>query len=297
MKISFYETLNLDKYKNEKLKLVFHKDWTFDPADKDVSDEERKHFGNIKRKLKLADMYRFGEKSRIDYMMTLHGNTRLYAGEVALSFIPYIYGKNMWLLTAAFRVTKKNDRTVLKEDIAELKPYIGRMVVLYSGKGANVTLADVSKVKNLEVAAVLDVPLYNAFPGYDKVKLSYEQLEGVIDTPEWQEKLSAKKGVYVIADKKTGKLYVGSAYGNTGIFGRWHTYINCDGSVIEENVNYPNQEFKEIVKNFSKKYIEENFQYSILETFEIGTPKEEIIARESWWKEVLLTREHGYNKN
>ena len=297
MKISFYETLNLDKYKNEKLKLVFHKDWTFDPEDKDVSDEERKHFGNIKRKLKLADMYRFGEKSRIDYMMTLHGNTRLYAGEVALSFIPYVYGKNMWLLTAAFRVTKKNDRTVLKEDIDELEPYIGRMVVLYSGKGANVTLADVSKVKKLEVAAVLDVPLYNAFPGYDKVRLSYKQLEGVIDTPEWQEKLSAKKGVYVITDKKTGKLYVGSAYGDTGIFGRWKTYIDSDGRIINDDVDYPNQGFKEIVTTFGKEYIKKYFQYSILETFEIGTLEKDITKRESWWKEALDTREHGYNRN
>lgn len=295
MSISFYETLNLNKYQNEKLKLVFHKDWDY--GKKKPSPEEIAVFGEEKRKLKLADMYRFGEKDRIDFMMTLSGNKRLNKGEVALSFIPYIYGKNMWLLTAAFRVTKVGKSVVGKEDLAEFEPYIGRMVVLYNGKGANITLCDVSKIKNLEVAAILDVPLNDNFPGYDKVCLSYVRLKRLMDAPEWEEKLSAKKGVYVIADKKTGKLYVGSAYGNTGIFGRWHTYINSDGSVIDENVNYPNQEFKEIVKNFTKKYIEENFQYSILETFEIGTPKEEIIARESWWKEVLLTREYGYNKN
>ena len=297
MSISFFETLNLGKYQNEKLKLVFHKDWEFDPDGKDVSDEERGHFGSIKCKLKLADMYRFGEKDKIEFMMTLSGNKRINKGEVALSFIPYIYGKNMWLLAAAFRVKKVDGRTVSKEDLVELEPYIGRMVILYSGKGANVTLADVDKIKKLEVAAILDVPLDETFPGYDRVLLSYEQLEVLIDTPEWEEKLSAKKGVYVITDKKTGKQYVGSAYGNTGIFGRWHTYINSKGDIIADDVNYPNQSFKEIVKKYSKQYIKENFQYSILETFEIGTPKENVIARENWWKRVLLTKEHGYNQN
>jgi hypothetical protein len=297
MEISFFESLNLDKYNNEKLKLVFHKDWNYDPNNSAVSTEEIEHFGAEARKFNLAEMYRFGEKDKIEFMMTLTGNKRLNKDEVAFSFIPYIYGKNMWLLAAAFKVKTADGRVVLKEDLAELKPYLGRMVILYSNKGANITLADIDKIKKLEVAAILDVPLDKTFPGYDKVRLSYTELEGVINTPEWEEKLSAKKGVYVIADKKTGQLYIGSAYGNNGIFGRWKTYIDSKGDIIDDDVSYPNQGFKEIVKNFGKDYIKENFQYSIIETFEIGTPEKEIIARESYWKNVLLTREHGYNKN
>ena len=295
MSISFFETLNLGKYNNEKLKLVFHKDWDY--GEKAPSSEEIAVFGKDKTRMELANMYRFGEKEKIDFMMTLSGNKRLNAGEVAFSFIPYVYGKNMWLLTAAFRVTRVGKAVVEKEDLTEFEPYIGRMVVLYSGKGANITLCDISKIKKLEVAAVLDVPLYNSFPGYEKVRLSYERLENLIFTPEWQEKLSVKKGVYVITDTKTGKLYVGSAYGKTGIFGRWKTYIDSDGRIINDDVNYPNQGFKEIVTTFGKEYIKKYFQYSILETFEIGTLEKDIIKRESWWKDALGTREHGYNRN
>ena len=35
--------------------------------------------------------------------------------------------------------------------------------------------------------------------------------------------LSNVAGVYVIADQATGKLYVGSATGDEGIWGRWRT--------------------------------------------------------------------------
>ena len=66
----------------------------------------------------------------------------------------------------------------------------------------------------------------------------------------------------------------------------------------EESVGYPNKQFQEIIKsNKGKKYIEENFQYSLLETFDKDTPKEYVIARESYWKNVLGTREFGYNAN
>lgn len=51
------------------------------------------------------------------------------------------------------------------------------------------------------------------FPGYDKVKLSYQQLATIIHRGkrDWIAALENQKAVYLITDKRNGKLYVGSA--------------------------------------------------------------------------------------
>ena len=68
-----------------------------------------------------------------------------------------------------------------------------------------------------------------SFTSYDKVLLSYEALRKIVNNKaaykEWEEKLSAVAGVYLITDTKTGKHYVGSASGEQGsIWGRWNEY-------------------------------------------------------------------------
>ena len=55
--------------------------------------------------------------------------------------------------------------------------------------------------------------------------------------------------------------------------------------------------FQELVKKEDKKYLRANFQYSILETFTLDTDRNEIIAREQYWKKVLKSKEFGYNAN
>lgn len=95
-----------------------------------------------------------------------------------------------------------------------------------------------------------------------------------------------QKAVYLIVDTKTGKKYVGSAYGNDMLLGRWRNYIaNGHGG-------------NKLLKSLDFEYIKENFKYSILEIFKSSVDDEIIINRESFWKEVLLTRtEFGYNDN
>ncbi len=95
-----------------------------------------------------------------------------------------------------------------------------------------------------------------------------------------------QKAVYLIVDTKTGKKYVGSAYGDNMLLGRWRNYIaNGHGG-------------NKLLKSLDFEYIKENFKYSILEIFKSSVDDEIIINRESFWKEVLLTRtEFGYNDN
>lgn len=100
--------------------------------------------------------------------------------------------------------------------------------------------------------------------------------------------MSNVKGIYLIADKKTGKQYVGSAYGDECIWQRWSNYA-YDG-------NGGNTELKELLRQNGENY-KYNFKYSILEVCNMNLGNEYIIGRESYWKEVLQTRIFGLNKN
>ena len=59
-----------------------------------------------------------------------------------------------------------------------------------------------------------------SFTSYDRVLLSFETLHKIVYNKaaykEWEDKLSAVAGVYLITDTKTGKHYVGFASGEQG---------------------------------------------------------------------------------
>ncbi|WP_191624787.1 hypothetical protein [Pseudomonas fluorescens] len=64
------------------------------------------------------------------------------------------------------------------------------------------------------------------FPGYKKINLTKLQLDAVVqqNIDSWRSALSSIKGIYLVTDILTGKLYVGKADGEAGIWGRWCTY-------------------------------------------------------------------------
>lgn len=310
--ISFWDILHLEKLDPNHLKLVFHKDeWGIFKPDQ-IEPELRKGFWGREQSFDgvLFDMYRNGENKKIETMTELRGKrARLAKDDYAFNFIPYPHGKKTYLLVSAFRVTDAKNRIVKKEDLLEYRPFLGRLVIsLYDGLVRPLTLKDANLIKKLTVSELLSIPANKAFPGYDKVKLLYKDLEEKLKTPEWAEKLKAKKGIYVIADQKTGKLYVGSASGKEGIYGRWSDYVNTKGNFKtllngEKEIIYPNKGFQKLIKaTGSKEHIEQFFQFSILETFDPDMMDSEelkkyILRREGWWKEVLLTKEFGYNGN
>ncbi len=80
-------------------------------------------------------------------------------------------------------------------------------------------------------------------------------------------------------------MYIGSAYGENMILGRWQSYVKTG--------NGGNLGLKEL----SFDYIKHNFKFSILDIFKSTVDDQLIIARENWWKSVLQTRKFGYNKN
>ncbi len=197
--------------------------------------------------------------------------------------------------------TKVNQYTFFgHEPIKEYENLFGRVIIKYHKTGQFIKLTG-NKIDELEVEQILPETLdqIDSFPGYKNVSVSYSELKNKLNkSKEWQTALKCRKGVYVISDHQTGKLYVGSAYGKNGIYGRWKTYVESGFDKKEvENGKYPNKRLQEIVKSKGMSYIQDNFHYAILETFTDDVADEYIIQRESYWKNVLLSREFGYNEN
>ena len=108
------------------------------------------------------------------------------------------------------------------------------------------------------------------------------------DNEAWKAALSGVVGVYVIVDSETGKLYIGSANSEMGIWGRW-----CEYSATGHGGN---RELRKLLAAKGNDYAE-NFQYGILEIADTHATAEHIFQRESRWKTLLMTRTHGYNAN
>ena len=103
--------------------------------------------------------------------------------------------------------------------------------------------------------------------------------------------------------RKTGKKYVGSAYGNNGIWSRWCCYEQIlHGNnkelkaLFKENKE---QDMLEIVeRKDSRDYAMANFRFTLIECWPFKTDDSAIIHRENFWKEALLSRgDYGYNAN
>ena len=107
---------------------------------------------------------------------------------------------------------------------------------------------------------------------------------------DWIAALENQKAVYLITDKESGKMYVGSATSDYGmLLQRWRSYI--------ANGHGGNKELIELVERKGIDYIKTNFYYSILENYNAKVDDRVILERESWWKETLQTRTFGYNSN
>ena len=204
---------------------------------------------------------------------------------------------DQWLLTTIKKITRLLDVTdgvgYDADEVKEYEQYFGRLVVEYHNPCRTMGRKYENVMDELEVVQILNEQYTgNEFPGYENVRLSYPLLKNIVDRqlPGWVDALRNQKAVYLITDTKTGKMYVGSATSQTGmLLQRWSSYA-ADG-------HGGNIELRELVKQQGLDYVKENFQYSILENYNARMDDEYILKRESWCKETLCTRTHGYNKN
>lgn len=216
-------------------------------------------------------------------------------GQNAMCFLRLTW--DTWLLTTIKLITKElgvtNGVNYEGEEIEKYKPFYGRVVIKYHKTHQTQGVYAKGVMDKLEVVQILP-SVYDGenFPGYDKVRLSFSQLETIItrNKLDWVAALENQKAVYLITDTNNGKQYVGSAYGENGmLLQRWSNYIHSGHG--------GNKELIGLVEEIGFDYVKKYFQYSLLENYNSRVDKHIILQRESWWKDTLGTRKFGYNSN
>lgn len=209
------------------------------------------------------------------------------------SLIQFNPEENTWLFGGVWEKVstdwRRNHPYIIKP-VNRFEPFIGRLMIEYEYKKRATRVNMENHFDKMIVKEILEEPYYESFPGYSNVDCSYETIRTIITSKNknWKTALSVK-GIYLITDTKTGKRYVGKASGKNGIWQRWSDYISNGHGYDVELVNLIKKD-----NNYAEKY----FWFTILETFS-GEDERVIDSRESYWKDVLMTRDErfGYNRN
>ena len=126
-----------------------------------------------------------------------------------------------------------------------------------------------------------------AFPGFQGFHLTFSQLQQLAKVPllAWKSALFKVAGVYAITDTVHGTTYIGSAYGEGGIWSRWIGYA--------ETTHNDNAKLRSHTEENGTQHL----HFSVLLTMDLQSTKDEVIARESFFKRALGTRVFGLNSN
>jgi hypothetical protein len=223
------------------------------------------------------------------------GNKNDFNRIYIFSLIQFYHEPNKWLFGGIFKVTESLDVGYELELMDLHQDLIGRLVIdfyRYQGMRGRAFKLE-GYYKDFIVSEILKKPFDGInFPGYEKINIDFPELETVykFNKNDWKGALENVKGVYVIADKSNGRKYVGSAYGDFGIWSRWGVYVGTGHGF--------NDELTKIISENGIDYARKNFRFSLLEYRSMKIDDNVIINRESFWKEVLLTRGlFGYNRN
>lgn len=129
------------------------------------------------------------------------------------------------------------------------------------------------------VAIETESRFVQAMPDWRELVLPWRELQNL--PRSWQATLAQWRGVYLIYDTALGAAYVGSAYGEDNILGRWRAYA--------ETGHGGNRKLRACDPD--------NLRFSILERTSPDLDAGAIIALEGTWKDRLHTREFGLNLN
>ncbi|MBM3300064.1 MAG: GIY-YIG nuclease family protein [Deltaproteobacteria bacterium] len=133
----------------------------------------------------------------------------------------------------------------------------------------------------MPVLAILeDSALDPAVPEWDEIIVSWKQL--TVLPARLKSALSYWRGIYYIFDASDGKGYVGSAYGEQNIYGRWLDYAASGHGG----------------NRLLRQRDPSNLRFSILQRVSPDMDAGDVIRLESSWKERLHTRQpYGLNDN
>lgn len=205
-----------------------------------------------------------------------------------------------WLFAGLFRshgaVEEQGEHRPLHyynlERLPSADEWVGRLYLTSPYKARPSYLKGETIAHNLVVSELLpERRSIGQFPGYKHLDLPKAHLDLVVrqNLESWRAALSSVKGIYLITDTAKGKLYVGKADGAEGIWGRWCAYANTGHGGN-----------KALRQEFGLDGSEERLaalRFSILEVADLHATKQEVLDRETHWKTVLLSKQHGHNRN
>ena len=204
---------------------------------------------------------------------------------------------SLWLFGGIFEVTARRPEpkafsydVSLRSDL--MGAFIKRLVVRFEPPGRNARLSMEKHVDQFSIHSILDAPYAGeAFPGHDQINHTLAELEVVVaqSRPDWRVALQHMKGVYVLHDRDTGEPYVGSAYGDTGIWERIRQYT--------ESLHGGNIGLAALVEEKGRDYVRNNLSFALLEFWSMRTEDQHVLDRETYWKDVLVSRTRGLNRN
>ena len=279
--MTLHQLFKINNLNPEKIKLVRH------------SNAEISVFETFKNNIKKFETYQSfqirGKFKKAKYIAVFspgRGTTAIFLGiwEVGESVLSEYFSEEIHSLIDEYNFPKEwhnEDNEYYELKLCNTLKDLSERLIIEWGKAivAWVQNKDKEIIEIKRKGNVLD------FISYDEVQLKYEELVDIIKNSEsnytWYSALSAVNGIYLIKDFSSGKLYVGSAYGEKGIWGRWETYV--------KNGHGGN---KELITKDPKM-----FEFSILEIVSSTVSLDSVIERENRWKEKLGSREFGLNSN
>jgi len=129
------------------------------------------------------------------------------------------------------------------------------------------------------------------FVDFMKFSLRYRDLKELFGNEEahrdWRNPLSSVAGIYLVLAEATGKMYIGSAYGTNGIWGRWREYV--------PEGHAKNKQLRELIE--SNPSYPAGFRFSVLQVLPISTSYKEVVHWEQLFKQKLGTQATGLNSN
>ena len=223
------------------------------------------------------------------------------------SLMQFYHEHETWLFGGVFEVLKRYEDRYEVNQIKIGEEYIGRLKIRhqYTDRLARVRME--AHYEKFEVKEILPEPYTGrSFPGFEEIDIPFEELESIIrvDRADWKTALENLKGIYLLTftEGNTYKRYIGSAYGEDGIWSRWRSYIatlSGGNKGIKEMITELN-----LTKDFDSEKLLEHFRkncrFTLLEHRFADTSDDKILERESHWKDILRTREKeagGLNRN
>lgn len=182
------------------------------------------------------------------------------------------------------------------DEMAELS---GRLIIKFGSKATQTSARWLQNFDQLPLVQIRADGQQQAFPGFENVRLSFQELEAIVNHREanqdWYHALSSVAGIYAICvtannlsdefDKR--RIYIGSASGKDNLWQRWSEYVrtrHCGNKMLET-----------LLKESPNVHL--SFQFSIMQTAPLTMSKSEIVKLEDRYKENLQTRKFGLNQN